>query len=100
MMRTMRVTIAQAAVLAMLAVGAPARPQESPLASPTKPIAVAAHPVATSIATPAASSLMPGTIINAENADHYASFIPAATMLAIHHGLRLEVMPTHRIPWS
>ena len=63
------------------------------LARAEAPSAVPAHDTAT-------STLAPGTIINASNADQYARFIPAATMLAIKHGLRLEVAPTRRISWS
>ena len=83
------------AALAMLAWSTIARAQ-----GPSSVAAVPAHPVATSAAPPAPALLAPGTIINASNADQYANLIPAATMLAIRHGLRLEVTPTHRIAWS
>lgn len=83
------------AALAMLAWSTIARAQ-----GPSPVAAVPAHPVATSAAPPAPALLAPGTIINASNADQYANFIPAAAMLAIRHGLRLEVTPTHRIAWS
>ncbi len=83
------------AALAMLAWSTIARAQ-----GPSPVAAVPAHPVATSAAPPAPALLAPGTIINASNADQYANLIPAATMLAIRHGLRLEVTPTHRIAWS
>ena len=56
------------------------------------------HP--TPASTPAPEALAPGTIINAHNAAQYTQLIPAAAMLAIQHGLRLEVQPTHRIQWS
>jgi hypothetical protein len=64
------------------------------------PTAVPAHPAPTSAAKAEAPELTPGTIINASNANRYSDVIPAATMLAIKHGLRLEVTPTHRIAWS
>jgi hypothetical protein len=83
------------AALAMLAWSTIARAQ-----GPSPVAAVPAHPVATSAAPPAPALLAPRTIINASNADQYANFIPAAAMLAIRHGLRLEVTPTHRIAWS
>jgi Protein of unknown function (DUF1329) len=89
MMRTM----AQAAALAMLMTSAVARAQ-----IPSSP-AVAAHPTATSSAA-ATAVLAPGTIINTANAPQYASLIPAAAMLAVQHGLRLEVTAPHRIQWS
>jgi len=89
-------TSVPAAALAILTMSAIARAQgPSPVAG-AMPVTAAAHPTSTSAAT----SLTPGTIINAQNAGQYASFIPAATMLAIQHGLRLEVQPTHRIQWS
>jgi hypothetical protein len=77
-----------------------ARAQSASPAAQATPIA--AHPVAmsSSSANPQASGLVAGTIINADNADRYANLIPAATMLAIRHGLRLEVTPTQRIQWS
>jgi hypothetical protein len=96
----MRTTIAQAAVLAMLATSTIARAQGASPDAGAKPVAAAAHPTAESAATPAPQTLAPGTIISAENAEQHASLIPAATMLAIRHGLRLEVTPTHRIQWS
>jgi Protein of unknown function (DUF1329) len=86
-------TMAQAAALAMLMTSAVARAQI--LSSP----AVAAHPTATSSAA-ATAALAPGTIINTANAPQYASLIPAAAMLAVQHGLRLEVTAPHRIQWS
>jgi Protein of unknown function (DUF1329) len=90
----MRTTIAHAALLAMLASNAIAHAQ-----TPSPP-ALAAHPTAPSSTTPAPQALAPGTIINAQNAEQYASWLPAATMLAIRHGLRVEVQPTHRAEWS
>src|SRR5579862_1094947 len=95
--------IAPFAALAMLVTGAIARAQGSALTSPATP-PMAAHPTATSAAASAppssSAALAPGTIIKADNAGKYADLIPAATMLAIKHGLRLEVQPTHRIQWS
>ncbi|HLI79544.1 MAG TPA: DUF1329 domain-containing protein, partial [Candidatus Binataceae bacterium] len=88
---TMR-TIVRAAVLAIVAASTIARAQATP--------AIPAHPAATAAAASAPVSLKPGTIIDASNADRYSNFIPAAAMLAIKHGLRLEVTPTHRIVWS
>lgn len=84
----MKRTLACAAFFATFAIAAntsAAAPEASP-----------AHPTPTSAGT----ALTPGTIINAANAEQYASFIPAATMIAIKHGLRLEVEPTHRMQWS
>lgn len=96
--------IAPFAALAMLLTSAIARAQGSaPTALATSP-PIAAHPTGTSAAASAPPSLpealAPGTIIKADNAGKYADLIPAATMLAIKHGLRLEVQPTHRIQWS
>jgi hypothetical protein len=89
-----------AAALAVLAMSAIAYAQSPSPAASAKPLAAAAHPTATSASTSASQTLTPGTIINAENAQRYANFIPAAAMLAIGHGLRLEVTPTNRIQWS
>ena len=88
-------TIVHAAAFTILTTGTLAHAQGPSVA------AAPAHPVATtSAAAPAPTSLTPGTIINASNADQYANFIPAAAMLAIRHGLRLEVTPAKRIAWS
>src|SRR5271166_3441228 len=96
----MQWTIAPVAALAMLAMGASAHAQTSSPAAEARPTALAAHPVATSASAASPQGLAPGTIINVENAERYANFIPAATMLAIQHGLRLEVAPTQRMQWS
>jgi len=86
--------MAYAATLAMLATTGMARAE-----TPSLP-AAAAHPTTTPASTPAPEALAPGTIINAHNAEQYTKLIPAAAMLAIQHGLRLEVQPTRRIQWS
>ena len=90
--------IAMTFVLAVpaMACAASANAQEpSPAAAPSP---MPAHPVDASSA--AAAALNPGAIITSDNADRFANFIPAAAMLAIKHGLRLEVTPTHRMQWS
>jgi len=96
--------IIHTAALAMLVVSTIAYAQAPSPAASAKPMAAAAHltrsSAATSAATPAPQALAPGTVVNAENAERYANFIPAAAMLAIRHGLRLETMPTNRIQWS
>jgi hypothetical protein len=93
MMRTMR-TILRAGALTMLTImmmSAVAWAQGTPSA------AAAVHPTA---APPSPQALAPGTIIDTHNAQTYQDLIPAAAMLAIRHGLRLEVTPTHRMRWS
>jgi hypothetical protein len=89
----MRPATIQIVALAILASVAVAQAQTSSPAAP-------AHPIANPPANSQATSLAPGTIINSENADRYAKYISAAAMLAIHHGFRIEVTPTHRLRWS
>src|ERR1700683_2370004 len=85
----MRSAALQIVVLAILASAAVAHAQS------LSPPAVPAHP-----SIPETASLTPGTIINSDNADRYANYISAAAMLAVHHGFRIEVTPTHRLQWS
>ena len=86
--------ILRAVVLTIVAASTIAR------AGTPSPPAIPAHPEATSALPSVPELLKPGTIVNASNADQYSNFIPAAAMLAIKHGLRLEITPTRRIPWS
>lgn len=96
----LRTTMALSAAVTLLAMGASASAQMSSPAAEAMPTPIAAHPVETSASPTAPRGLAPGTIINSGNAQLYANIIPAATMLAIQHGLRLEVTPTQRMVWS
>ena len=62
--------------------------------------AIAAHPTATSaqLQLPRRSRREPSSTHRMPS--NMRTCIPAATMLAIQHGLRLEVQPTHRMQWS
>lgn len=63
----------------------------------------APHPGASASPTPgasAAAALQSGTTIGANNADAYASSIPAAARFALKHGFHIKVVPTERIQWS
>lgn len=54
--------------------------------------------------TPAAgaktAALSAGTMIDAGNADKYASYLPAAAAFALKHGFKIKVVPTEHIQWS
>jgi Protein of unknown function (DUF1329) len=62
--------------------------------------ATASPSPAASSSPDAAAELKPGTIIDANNADQYARYIPEAAKFAIAHGLRMRILPERRVEWS
>jgi hypothetical protein len=51
-------------------------------------------------ATVSPSALTPGITIDTNNASIFAQYLPAAAQSAIHHGLKIQVVPTTRLDWS
>jgi hypothetical protein len=48
----------------------------------------------------AAAELKPGTVIAADNVEHYARYLPAAARFVVAHGFRMRVLPERRVEWS
>src|SRR5579863_521912 len=62
---------------------------------------VAASPAPAASSSPAAAAeLKPGTVIDADNVDQYARYVPAAAKFAVAHGLRMRILPERRVEWS
>jgi len=57
-------------------------------------------PSAAASASPSPATLMPGTVIDANNIAGYIQYLPAAAEAAVRHGLKIQVVPTKRLDWS
>ena len=43
---------------------------------------------------------MPGTVIDVNNVTQYVGYLPVAAQSAVHHGLKIRLVPTKRLDWS
>ncbi len=80
------------ALAALLALGAAASAQTAAPAGTN----IAAAPAHETSSLPLAT----GAIITAENAEQYAIYLPAAAVLALKHGFKIQVLPTRKLQWS
>ncbi|MGH7923140.1 MAG: DUF1329 domain-containing protein [Candidatus Binatus sp.] len=71
-------------VIAPIEVGAQSAAPVSPAVSPS----------------PATAELKPGVIINADNVEQFARYVPAAARFAVAHGFRMRIIPERRVEWS
>jgi hypothetical protein len=88
------------ATIVVVAATTIASAQMSSSAAAGRTISSTSNPAASPTTSTSSRSLTPGTIIQANNADQYANYLPVAATLALKHGLKIEVTPTERLQWS